>query len=120
MPVIYKANERRRLHSIDLEKLKNKLIKLGYEFIRDGGFRPEDKPFKFSNYLFYKNNDTHKRFRIGYYYPLFTDKNLIFEICYANKGDEWWTDIIPDFRKQMWKDVKFDNLKPLTLMVRPD
>ena len=52
MPVIYKTRERRRLSAIDLEKLKNKLIKLGYEFVRDGGFRPEDKPFKFSNYLF--------------------------------------------------------------------
>ena len=110
MPVIYKTRERRRLYAVDLEKLKNKLIKLGYEFIREGGFRPEDKPFKFSNYLFYQHPKTNKAFRIGYNYPLIGNKNTIFEICYAHKRDEWWTYIIPDYRKPFWKDVIMDNI----------
>ena len=110
MPVIYKTRERRRLHAVDLEKLKNKLIKLGYEFIRDGGFRPEDEPFKFSNYLFYHNPKTKASYRIGYNYPLLGKINIIFEIMHANEGDSWWTDIIPDYRKPFWKDVIMDNI----------
>ena len=55
MPIIYPKNIRRKFKSLDLNKLKNRLIELGYEFIRDGGFRPEDEPFKFSNYLFYEH-----------------------------------------------------------------
>ena len=105
MPILYKTRERRRLRAVDLEKIKNKLIDSGYKFIRDGGFKPEDEPFKFCNYLFYKHPETHKAIRIGYNYP-----NIIFEICYANKGDEWYTDIIPDYRKQFWKDVLIDNI----------
>lgn len=106
MPIIYKTRERRRLHAVNLEKLKNKLIDLGYKFIRDGGFRPEDEPFKYSNYLFYKHPATEKSIRIGYNYPLIGNKNVIFEICYAKKGDGWWTDTIPDYRKKVWRDVK--------------
>ena len=58
MPIIYPKNIRRKFRSLDLDKLKNRLIELGYEFIRDGGFRPEDEPFKFSNYLFYEHPET--------------------------------------------------------------
>ena len=110
MPVIYKTRERRRLHAVDLEKLKQKLIDLGYEFIRDGGFRPEDEPFKFSNYLFYHNPKTKTSYRIGYNYPLLGKINVIFEIMHAKEGDSWWTDIIPDYRKAFWKDVIMNNI----------
>ena len=111
MPIIYKTRERRRLHAVDLEKLKSKLIEMGYLFIRDGGFRPEDEPFKFSNYLFYKHPQTNKAIRIGYNYPfLDNNRNIIFEICFANKDDKWWQDIIPDYRKEFWKFVMRDNI----------
>lgn len=110
MPVLYKTRERRRLQAVDLEKIKQKLIDLGYEFIRDGGFRPEDEPFKFSNYLFYHNPKTKASYRIGYNYPFLGKINVIFEIMHAKEGDSWWTDIIPDYRKQFWKDVMMDNI----------
>ena len=82
MPVIYPKAIRRKFQSLNLDKIKESLINKGYQFIREGGFRPEDKPFKFSNYLFYKHPKTNKAFRIGYNYPLIGDKNTIFEICY--------------------------------------
>lgn len=112
MPIIYKTRERRRLHAVDLEKLKSKLIEEGYIFIRDGGFKPEDEPFKFCNYLFYNHPQTTKSIRIGYNYPLIGNKENIFEICYANKNDKWWNDIIPDYRKEFWKNVIRDNISP--------
>lgn len=109
MPILYKTRERRRLNAVNLEKLKNKLISEGYKFTRDGGFRPEDEPFKFSNYLFYDKVDTDEHYRIGYNYPLIGKRNVIFEICYWKTGYGWaWRDIIPDYRKQFWKDVMED------------
>ena len=111
MPIIYPTRERRRIKAVDLEKLKNKLVSLGFVFTRDGGFRPEDKPFKYSNYLFYDKKDTNEHYRIGYDYPLFGSKNSIFEICYWKSGYGWgWHDLIPDYRKQFWKDVISDNI----------
>ena len=74
----------------------------GFEFVREGGFRPEDKPFKYSNYLFYFNKDTKTHIRIGYDY---LPKNHIFEICYAKIDDKWWTDVIPNFSRNCWKEV---------------
>lgn len=110
MPILYPTRQRRRLKAVDLEKLKQKLLDLGYKFIRDGGFRPEDEPFKWCNYLFYKHPEKEWSVRIGYDYPLLGRNNVIFEICYAKPGDNWWRDIIPDYRKQLWKDVLMDNV----------
>ena len=106
MPIIYPKRDRKRLHMIDLEKAKSKLLELGYTYVRDGGFRKEDKPFKWCNYLFYRHPKTKKAVRIGYDYPIFGGRNIIFEICIANNGDEWWTAILPDYRKEIWKSIK--------------
>ena len=106
MPVIYPKAIRRKFQSLNLEKVKESLLNKGYEFVRDGGFRPEDKPFKFSNYLFYSNNETGVRIRIGYDYPIIGgNKNHIFEICYAKIDDSYWTDVTPNFNKNDWKKV---------------
>ena len=105
MPVIYPKAIRRKFQSLNLEKVKESLLNKGYEFVRDGGFRPEDEPFKFSNYLFYKNPETHVKVRVGYNYPLIGNKNIIFEICYAKSTDNWWRDVTPDFSKNIWKEV---------------
>ena len=109
MPVIYPKKIREALRSIDLEVLKNEIINNGFTFIRDGGFKPEDKPFKFSNYLFYINNETGMKLRVGYNYPLLmikgNERNIIFEICYCPKDFGWWTDITPDFRKNEWRII---------------
>ena len=108
MPIIYPKKIRRKFKSLDLDKLKNRLIELGYEFIRDGGFRPEDEPFKFSNYLFYEHTETGMKIRIGYDYPMIKNSNnTIFEICYCKKGNvyEWWTDVTPDFREHQWRII---------------
>ena len=108
MPIIYPKNIRRKFKSLDLNKLKNRLIELGYEFIRDGGFRPEDEPFKFSNYLFYEHPETGMKIRIGYGFPMIKNSNnTIFEICYCKKGNvyEWWTDVTPDFREHQWRII---------------
>lgn len=106
MPIIYAKRDRKRLQVVDLEKFKSKLLELGYTYIRDGGFRAEDKPFKWCNYLFYRHPKTKKSVRIGYEYPILRERNAIFEICIANNGDEWWTDILPDYRKNFWKTIK--------------
>lgn len=115
MPIIYPKAIRRKFNSLNLDKVKESLKNNGYEFVRDGGFRPEDKPFKFSNYLFYTNKETGVRVRVGYNYPIFNNKNHIFEICYAKTGDSWWTDVTPDFSHNYWKEVsdwyKKDNCK---------
>lgn len=109
MPVIYPKKIRNKFKSLELDKLKNRLIELGYSFIRDGGFKPEDEPFKFSNYLFYKHPETGMNIRIGYDYPILimnkNPRNIIFEICYCKRGDNWWTDITPDFRQHQWKII---------------
>ena len=105
MPVIYPKAIHRKFSSLNLEKVKESLKKNGFEFVREGGFRPEDEPFKFSNYLFYSNNETGVKMRIGYDYPLIGDKNIIFEICYANIDDSYWNDVTPDFSRNCWKDV---------------
>ena len=105
MPIIYPKSIRRKFASLNLEKVKKSLDNEGYKFIRDGGFRPEDEPFKYSNYLFYKNPETQVAVRVGYNYPIFNDKNNIFEICYAKSTDNWWIDVTPDFRKDDWKEV---------------
>ena len=105
MPVIYSKAIRRKFQSLNLEKIKESLLNKGYEFVRDGGFRPEDEPFKFSNYLFYSNNETGVRIRIGYDYPIIGTKNHIFEICYAKIDDSYWNDVTPNFNKNDWKEV---------------
>lgn len=105
MPVIYPKSIRRKFASLNLDKVKESLVKHGFEFIRDGGFRSEDEPFKFSNYLFYRNSETQIDVRVGYNYPIFGNKNLIFEICYATPTIGWWTDVIPNFSKNEWKEV---------------
>jgi hypothetical protein len=105
MPVIYPKSIRRKFSSLNLEKIKESLNNNGFKFVREGGFRPEDEPFKFSNYLFYFNKDKGTNIRIGYYYPFISTKNLIFEICYAEKDDKWWTDVTPNFSRNCWKEV---------------
>lgn len=88
MPIIYPKRIRKKFHSLNLEKIKESLTNKGYKFIRDGGFKPEDEPFKFCNYLFYKNPDTNISVRVGYNYPLFNKENVVFEICWAKKNDK--------------------------------
>lgn len=114
MPVIYPKKIRKAFRTIDLEVLKNEIINNGFTFIRDGAFRPEDEPFKFSNYLFYINNETGMNLRIGYNYPLLklngNEREVIFEICYCPKNYGWWLDITPDFRKNEWRIIS-DNYK---------
>lgn len=105
MPVFYPKAIRRKFSSLNLEKVKESLKKNGFEFVREGGFRSEDKPFRFSSYLFYSNKETGVRIRIGYNYPLMGTKNHIFEICYAKINDSWWTDVTPNFSKNCWKEV---------------
>lgn len=105
MPVFYPKAIRRKFSSLNLEKVKESLKKNGFVFVREGGFRPKDKPFKFSNYLFYSNKETRVNIRVGYNYPLMGTKNHIFEICYAKIGDSWWTDITPNFSKNCWKEI---------------
>ena len=105
MPVIYPKAIRRKFASLNLEKVKESLLNKGYEFIRDGGFRPEDEPFKFSNYLFYKHPETQVAIRVGYNYPLIGNKNIIFEICYAVPNMQWWQDVTPDFNRNDWREV---------------
>lgn len=109
MPIIYPKKIRMAFKSIDLEVLKTEIVNNGFTFVRDGGFKPEDEPFKFSNYLFYINNETGMRLRIGYNYPiLILNKNprdIIFEICYCAKNHGWWTDITPDFRQTQWRKI---------------
>ena len=105
MPVIYPKAIRRKFASLNLEKVKESLLNKGYEFVRDGGFRPEDEPFKFSNYLFYKHPKTHVAVRVGYNYPLIGNKNIIFEICYAEPNMKYWRDVTPDFNKNDWREI---------------
>lgn len=105
MPIIYPKSIRRKFASLNLEKVKKILANEGYKFVRDGGFRPEDEPFKFSNYLFYENPETHVKVRVGYNYPLIGNKNVIFEICYAKPTNNWWRDVTPDFSKNIWKEA---------------
>ncbi len=105
MSVIYPKAIRRKLSSLNLDKIKDSLINHGYQFIRDGGFRPNDEPFKFSNYLFYKHPKTNVAIRVGYNYPIIGNKNIIFEICYANPDMKYWRDVTPDFRRLMWREV---------------
>jgi len=105
MPIIYPKRIRKKLYSLNLEKVKESLAKNGYKFIRDGGFKKEDKPFKFCNYLFYIHPETKLNIRVGYDYPLFGNRNAIFEICYTKNGNQWWTDVIPNFSQNCWKEV---------------
>jgi len=105
MPVIYPKSIRRKFHSLNLDKVKASLTSKGYEFIRDGGFRPEDEPFIYSNYLFYYHPNTQVSVRVGYNYPIIGDRNVIFEICYAEPNRQWWSDVTPNFSKNVWKEV---------------
>ena len=107
MPILYRKRDRYRLHAVDLNKLKNKLISLGYTYVREGGFTPEDEPFEYSNYIFYKNENIKRSVRIGHY--RFFGKN-IFELCYANEDDKYWRDTLPDYRKPFWKEVMKDEI----------
>lgn len=104
MPVIYKKNIREALASIDIENLKNEILCRGFEYIREGGFRKEDEPFKFSNYIFYTHPDSKMRIRIGHHKESWMN-NAVFEICYCPAGTKWWIDITPDFRKKEWRKV---------------
>lgn len=104
MPKIYRKRIRRALASIDIEKLKNEILSRGFEYIREGGFRKEDEPFKFSNYIFYKHPDSKMRIRIGHNTEAWIN-NALFEICYCPDGGEWWISITPDFRKAEWRKV---------------
>lgn len=104
MPVIYSKKIRLALASIDIEKLKNEILNRGFEYVREGGFRKEDVPFKFSNYIFYTHPDSKMRIRVGHNTEKWLNKS-IFEICYCPDGMEWWTDITPDFRKKEWRKV---------------
>lgn len=105
MPIIYPKRIRKKLHSLNLEKVKESLIKNGYKFIRSGSFRKNDKPFKFCNYLFYKHPETKIAIRVGYDYPLFGNRNIIFEICYVKNYQQWWINVIPNFSQTCWKEV---------------
>ena len=91
--------------SLNLEKVKVSLLKRGYEFCRDGGFLKESEPFMFCNYLFYYYPETKARIRIWYNYPMVGEKDVIFEVCYAKDGDEWWTDVVPNFSRNEWREV---------------
>lgn len=102
MPIIYKKKIREALASIDIEKLKNEILSRGFVYIREGGFRKEDEPFKFSNYIFYTHPDSKMKIRIGHNTWL---NNALFEICYCPDGGEWWISITPDFRKTEWRKV---------------
>ena len=104
MPTIYTKNIRRALASIDIEKLKNEILNRGFEYIREGGFRKEDKPFKYSNYIFYTHPDSKMMLRIGHHTEAWVD-NAVFEICYSPDNMEWWIDITPDFRKPEWRKI---------------
>ena len=111
MPVFYPKKIRRQLADIDLNLLKKAIIEDGFKFVRDGGFRKDDKPFKFSNYLFYRNDETKTSIRVGYNYPLLGNNDVVFEICYATDDCSWWTDITPDCREKKWRKVmrKYNN-----------
>lgn len=102
MPIIYKKKIREALASIDIEKLKNEILSRGFMYIREGGFRKEDEPFKFSNYIFYTHPDSKMKIRIGHNTWL---NNALFEISYCPDGGEWWISITPDFRKAEWRKV---------------
>lgn len=104
MPIYYNSRDRKRLQSVNLEKLKTKLTDEGYKFVRDGGLTPDDEPSKWCNYLFYKHslNKEKQYLRIGY--NLFNFQ--IFEIAYIELNS--WVDILPDFRKQFWKQVRYE------------
>lgn len=108
MPVIYPKKIKDKLDSISLGLLHRELILLGYQFIREGGLE-ENKPFQFSNYLFYKHPVTSMDIRIGYErFPRLdgTYKNLgIFEICYCPRYCGSWLDITPDFRQKQWRKI---------------
>lgn len=103
MPVIYTKKIRESLASIDIEKLKNEMVKRGFEFIREGGFR-EEEPFKFSNYMFYTHPDSKMDIRIGHHTESWLNNN-VFEICYCPDGGHEWLDVTPDFRKAEWRKV---------------
>ena len=105
MPIIYPKRIRDRFHDINLELLKQAILDDGFEYIRDGGFRPEDPPFTFSNYLFYHNPTTKMSIRVGYNYPFLNKYDTVFEIMWAKEGDSWWTDITPDCRKKKWRKI---------------
>lgn len=109
MPILYRKRDRLKLRAISLTKLKNKLKELGYEFIREGGLRQEDEPSKWDKYIFYTNKKEGKHVRIlcGF----FTDN--IIELCYYKEGTPaYWNDLIPDYRKQIWKDIMKNHIYP--------
>jgi hypothetical protein len=114
MPVKYTKEIKDKLNSISLSLLHKELTLLGYQFIREGGLE-ENKPFQFSNFLFYKHPDTSMNIRIGYErYPRLdgTYKNLaIFAICYSPKDTTWWIGVIPDFRKKQWRKISINYSK---------
>lgn len=103
MPVIYPKKIRQALASIDIEVLKDEIIKIGFEYIREGGFR-EDEPFKFSNYIFYTHPESKIDIRIGHHTESWLNNN-VFEICYCPGDMSIWIDITPDFRKTKWRKI---------------
>lgn len=105
MSIIYSKRIRRNMANIDLNLLNKAIVEDDFKFIRDGGFHKDDKPFKFCNYLFYYNDETNTRLRVGYSYPFIGKQDLVFEICYATDGDSWWRDITPDCRQNKWRKV---------------
>ena len=105
MPKIYTKNIRRHMANIDINLLNKAIIEDGFKFIRDGGFRKDDKPFKFCNYLFYHNDETNTSLRVGYSYPFIGKHDVVFEICYSTDDHSWWTDIIPDCRQNKWRKI---------------
>ena len=113
MPVIYPKKIRQALASIDIERLKDEIIKLGFDYIREGGFKPNDEPFKFSNYIFYTHPESKISLRIGHYTEDWLNKN-IFEICYSSADINCWLDITPDFRKTKWRNIRKNNGGELT------
>ena len=104
MPVVYTKKIRRALASIDIEKLRDAILKRGFEYMREGGFREDDEPFKFSNYIYYIHPDSNIMLRIGHHTEAWVN-NRVFEICYCPAGMAWWIDITPDFRKSEWRKV---------------
>ena len=105
MPIIYPKRIRKKLYSLNLEKVKESLTKNGYKFIREGGLRKDDNPFQFCNYLFYRNPKTKISIRVGYDYPFIGNRNTIFEKKKKKNKEQWWTSVVPNFSQSCWKEV---------------
>lgn len=104
MPVVYPRKIREALASIDIDILKKEMLKQGFEFTREGGFRTGDEPFRYANYVFYKHPDSGMEIRIGHHKEPWLN-NDIFEICYCPADGHEWRDVTPDFRRAKWRKV---------------